>query len=177
MPVLIDSLHKRHPHIRAEDWRSPLIARLTDEAKYSDGNAELTASYRGKGAVAVDGPLSLSWSGLRDDYDRCINTYQAPVLTEFAALGMACVLVSERAGMEITEVTKRGEKVDYWLGDRELLLEVSGTGSGDLAALCEAKAKDQLQQNPFNKDGFVCVSRFAAPAARLWYYEHPESGS
>jgi hypothetical protein len=77
--------------------------------------------------------------------------------------------------MEITEVTRRGSRVDYWIGDRQLLLEVSGTQTGNLATLCTSKAKDQLLKNPFNKDGFVCVSRFSNTAARLWYYKHPSS--
>jgi len=177
MTIPVDKLHHHHPRIRAQDWRSPLVARLTNGAAYADGNAYLSDSFRPKDADPTDGKLPLAWSGLRTDYELCIKTYQTNVLTEFAALAVACILVNRRAGLEITEVTRRGDKVDYWIGDRELLLEVSGTQNGDLAALCDSKADGQLLKNPFNKDGFVCVSRFSSPAARLWYYKHPGSSS
>ena len=177
MTVPVHQLHEHHPQIRAEDWRSPLVARLINDAAYSDGNADLSDSFRAKDADPRDGKLPLAWSGLQADYDRCLKTYQTSVLTEFAALAVACILVNRRAGLEITEVTRRGDKVDYWIGDRDLLIEVSGTQSGDLAALCDSKAKDQLLKNPFKKDGFVCVSRFRSPAARLWYYKYPSSSS
>jgi hypothetical protein len=72
--------------------------------------------------------------------------------------------------MEITEVTRRGEKVDYWLGDRELLLEVSGSQGRDVADLCDEKAEEQLLQNPFQKNGYVCVCDFSSRRARLWFY-------
>jgi hypothetical protein len=177
MTVPIHQLHEHHPQIRAEDWRSPLVARLTHEATYADGNAVLSDSFRPVDANPADGKLPLTWSGLQTDYERCLKTYQTPVLTEYAALAVACILVNKRAGLEITEVTRRGDKVDYWIGDRQLLLEVSGTQTGDLAALCDSKATEQILKNPFKKDGFVCVSRFGSPAARLWYYKYPSSPS
>lgn len=118
--------------------------------------------------------MILQWSQLKQDYEQCLKTYQGPVITEFAALGMACVLCEQKANLEITEVTRRGEKVDYWLGDRQLLLEVSGTETGDIDTLCESKAATQLKKNPFMKDGYVCACRFASPEARLWYYAYPQ---
>ena len=120
--------------------------------------------------VLSNSTIHLTWSGLCEDYDLCMNTYQAPVITEFASLAMACILCKLRAGIEITEVTRRGEKVDYWLGDRELLLEVSGTQSGNVEALCALKAREQLTKNPFRKDGYVCACTFDEPEARLWFF-------
>ncbi len=123
--------------------------------------------------MLAEDKLPLEWSGLQTDYERCLRTYQSSVLTEFAALAVACILLNKRAGLEITEVTRRGSKIDYWIGQRDLVLEVSGTESGDLAALCEKKAGEQLLKNPHQKDGFVCVSRFSSRNARLWFYEYP----
>jgi hypothetical protein len=173
--IPVHKLHENHPKIRAADWRSPLVARLTGEATYADGNAVLTDSFRGKNQVLAEGTVPLEWSGLQTDYERCLKTYQANVLTEFAALAIACILLKQRAGLEITEVTRRGSKIDYWIGQRELVLEVSGTQKGDLAALCDKKAGEQLLKNPHKKDGFVCVSRFSTPIARLWFYKCPSS--
>jgi hypothetical protein len=174
-PVRVESLHEAHPQLRAADWRSPLVARLTDSSPYSDGRGALDVSYRNDGSEPQESPVHVSWSGLEEDYRLALNTYQEPVLTEFAALGVACILCDCRAGLEITEVTRRGERVDYWLGDRLYLLEVSGTTSGNLADLCKAKAIDQLQVNPFSKDGYVCATRFASRESRLWFYRFPTS--
>lgn len=173
-PVRVECLHQAHPKIRAADWRSPLISKLLSDAPYSDGTCTLAISYRADGSVPATEILHLGWTGLDVDYNRCIRTYQETVLTEFAALAVACILCHHLAGQEITEVTRRGEKVDYWLGDRELLLEVSGTSAGDLDQLCADKASHQLQKNPFQKDGFVCVARFTNPTARLWHYVFPK---
>src|SRR5437016_3742829 len=99
MTIPVEKLHQDHPQIRAEDWRSPLVARLTNDAAYSDGNADLSDSFRAKDADPKDGNLPLTWSGLQTDYERCLKTYQTSVLTEFAALAVACILVNRRAGL------------------------------------------------------------------------------
>lgn len=106
---------------------------------------------------------------MSDDFNQVINTYQDPVITEFATLGLSCILLHERASLEITEVCRRGEKVDYWLGDRELLLEVSGQAAGNLESLRDQKAM-QLRANPFEKPGFVCVANYTQRQAYLLYY-------
>jgi hypothetical protein len=165
-------IHLAHP-IRAADWRSPLVHRLLQSAPYRDGDREIAHSYRDPGYVKLEQHLRLSWHGLGDDLERCIRTYQGPVITEFAALGMACVLVNQ-AGLTISEVCRRGEVVDYWLNGRQFLLEVSGEVDGTLPLLCKKKAK-QLQKNPFGKSGFVCVTVFRRGLCRLWYYGQKRS--
>jgi hypothetical protein len=173
----VGNLHIAHPQIRAEDWRSPLVLRLSGRSEYQDGDCTVRDSFRpgqdgGNTGVTVERRLRLRWLNLRDDFQKCIKTYQDAVLTEFAALGLACILVAERLRMEISEVTRRGEKVDYWLGDRDLLLEVSGAQVCDLEALCEKKAQEQLLRNPFGRSGFVCVVDFSTRRARLWFYPY-----
>ena len=74
-------------------------------------------------------------------------------------MGLACGMVAGLAGLEITEVTLRGYRADYWLGDKDLMLEVSGQESGDLATLCDEKS-EQLANNPYGKDGYVCVANY-----------------
>ncbi len=166
----VANLHIVHPRIRAKDWRSPLVLRLLKGASYADASCSVVDSYRSQADGPITGELVLYWSGLREDFEQCRNTYQEPVLTEYAALGLACILVHCRPGLEITEVTRRGDKVDYWLGDRELLLEVSGAQQCDLDALCRKKAEEQLLQNPFERDGYVCVTDFSTQQVRLWFY-------
>ena len=173
--ISVQTLHNAHPQIRAKDWRSPLIARLTHGAPYSDGSQSINISFKPQVGESESAAIVLEWNSLKEDYTQCLNTYQAPVITEFAALAMACILCDQKAKLAITEVTRRGDRVDYWLGTRQLLLEVSGTESGDIDDVCSKKASQQLQQNPFSKDGYVCAARFESLEARLWFYAYPSS--
>jgi hypothetical protein len=169
----VEDLHEAHPRVRAKDWRSPLVKRLLKSSKYADGECDLNDSFRpAPGTEVAEDTLSLSWKGLNDDYGQAINTYQDPVITEFATLGLACILLTKRTGLQITEVTMRGDRADYWLGDRELLLEVSGLQHGQLDSLCDEKAT-QLLDNPYDKPGYVCVVVYEQPSARLWFYPQP----
>lgn len=169
--LTINNLHLAHPEIRAKDWRTPLVRRLLSDGKYKDGACEFADSFRSSDEQKpIERNLTLSWKGLKNDFDQTVKTYQEPVITEFATLGLACILVSERAKHRITEVTRRGEKADYWLDDKHLLLEVSGQQSGSLDTLCSEKAF-QLSENPFGKAGYVCVANFGGRSARLWYYD------
>ncbi|MBZ5525923.1 MAG: hypothetical protein LAP21_27175 [Acidobacteriia bacterium] len=169
--IEITNLHEAHPQLRAQDFRSPLIRRLLKVSSYRDGACVLSDSFRPPGAEEpTQRTLTLSWAGLKRDFEQVIKTYQEPVITEFATLGLACILVAKRAGLEITEVTRRGDRADYWLGDRQFLLEVSGQQTGNLEALCEEKAI-QLLENPFGKPGYVCVASYDCLGARLWFYQ------
>lgn len=167
--VDVSTLHLAHPRIRAEDWRSPLIGKLLGTAQYVETSCEMHSAFRGVGEPEVCRTLSLSWTGLAEDFQRCWRTYQGSVLTEFAALAVACILLSLDVNLEITEVTRRGEKADYWIGDGQFLIEVSGQSTGNLTTLLEQKVK-QLQSNPFGKGGFVCVSDFSSLNAILWFH-------
>ena len=165
----VQNLHLSHPQIRAKDWRSPLVRRLLDTDRYQDGEAVVAHSYRGPQGKAIERNLQLCWTALGDDYCQCMNTYQDPVITEMATLGLACILVSHDASEEITEVTRRGERADYWIGERKGMLEVSGQQDGDIENLCSRKAV-QLLSNPFAVDGYVCVAVFSNKQSRLWFY-------
>jgi len=171
--VNVNKLGEFAPLLRADDWRSPLIRRLLGENTYKDSESKVSDSFRNRDLQESEKSLLLKWESLEHDFDRCINTYQEPIITEFAALGLSCILVRHRADLEITEVTRRGEKADYWLGEKELLLEVSGQIDGCLNSLRETKA-GQLLANPFNQSGYVCVVNFSSGKAFLWFYQHGE---
>jgi hypothetical protein len=171
--ININTIPKAHANLRADDWRSPLVRRLIGGDNYVDGPTIITGSYAGRtDSNASNQTVTILWSGLATDFGKVIKTYQALVITEMATLGLACGMISAFTQMEITEVTRRGDKADYWLGDRELMLEVSGQESGNLAALCQEKSA-QLQENPYGKDGFVCVANYSDAVARLWFYSAP----
>jgi hypothetical protein len=83
-------------------------------------------------------------------------------LTESAACGIACVVVSVYAGLRFREVTADGDRFDFWVtdGQNEYGLEVSGTTTGQLKSR-HAVTVRQLLDNPFGVDGYVVVVDFA----------------
>ena len=113
--VNLESLAELAPRLRADDWRSPLARRLSGKPLYADAERVVTDSYRGRDLATSEGTIGVRWKGLKDDFARCVNSYQEPDLTAFAALGLSCILVRSRTDLEITEVTRRGERADYWL--------------------------------------------------------------
>ena len=92
-------------------------------------------------------------------------------MSEFATLGLACVLTRLLPVLEITEahtpelsrrIIHRREGIFRW--------KVSGQQSGNLDNLRDAKA-GQLLDNPFGKPGFVCVAVYDQLRSYLWFYE------
>src|SRR5712692_463220 len=157
----VSRLHEDHPKVCAQDWRSPLVHRLLGGSKYADGTASLNDSFRDEDLREAVGQLPLHWKGLKDDFDQRINSYQEHILTEHATLGLACILLTRHTNLRISEVCRRGERVDYWIGNakvrKRFVLEVGGQQSGSLEALSTEKTK-QLRQNPWGRNGFICVA-------------------
>ncbi len=167
--VDVARLHENHAEIRAADWRSPLIRRLLRSKRYRDGNQVFSDSFRPQGGNDIERQLDLAWEGLEKDFNQTVKTYQEPDLTEYASLGLACVLLHERAGLQITEVTRRGDRADYWIGEVRML-EVSGQQAGNLETLRDEKAR-QLLENPYKNSGFVCVANYEDRKSYLWFFE------
>jgi hypothetical protein len=140
---------------------------------YSDGGKEMNFSVRHRNGTEEANSCEFQWSAMGEDWERVKKTYQEHVLTELATLALACASVEHFAQMEVTEVTRRGDRADYWLGDQELMLEVSGQQDGNVEKLHEVKAQ-QLRENPFGKDGYVCVAGYRAGASRFWFHAYEE---
>jgi len=101
---------------------------------------------------------------------------QERVVTEWAASGIACVLVPLYARMRVLQVAQAGDSFDHWVGDgkQEYALEVSGTIRESLIGRHLAKVR-QLQENPYGIDGFVAVTRFATREAIFSFNRYEET--
>jgi hypothetical protein len=99
----------------------------------------------------------------------------ATTVTEWAALGIACVVLWRYAGARLSEVTLFGDRFDYWVnrGDERLGLEVSGTVDEDVRARHRDKVR-QWRANPYQADGFVVVVGFNARQAIFSYHRFAE---
>ena len=113
--------------------------------------------------------LTVAWTRLATDFNKVVKHTRHPLLLSLPLWGSHAAWWYGLAGLEITEVTLRGDRADYWLGDKDLMLEVSGQESGDLARLCDEKS-EQLANNPYGKDGYVCVANYSDAEARLWFF-------
>ena len=99
-------------------------------------------------------------------------------ITEWAALGLACVVATAYGRMQIRAVTAQGDRFDYWLsrGGLDYGLEVSGTLTEEVEARHRAKVR-QLRANPYGVDGFVLVAGFATREVIFSFHRFPETNS
>jgi hypothetical protein len=97
------------------------------------------------------------------------------VITEWAACGIACVVIALYTGLAVREVAADGDRFDYWVddGQYEYGLEVSGTMGTDLDTRHRAKVR-QLCDNPYGVDGYVVVVSFATRHILLSFHRCQE---
>jgi hypothetical protein len=102
---------------------------------------------------------------------RVVDTYERERHVEFGAIVLAGLLLDAWENKQITRVTKRGSRVDYFVGespnDHRWVLEVGGTDDGSHQAKRTEKLR-QLRESPYRrgplkKGGFVGVTRFGEP--------------
>ncbi len=100
---------------------------------------------------------------------------QSKVVTEFAACGIACVLVPFYARLRVLSTAQEGDRFDYWIGDdeRQWGLEVSGTMDEDLHVRHRAKIR-QLLSNPFSVGGYIAVTRFSTRESIFSFHRYRE---
>ena len=83
--------------------------------------------------------------------------------TEWAACGLASVLLSVYTESWLSGVAMDGDRFDYWVSDgvQDLALEVSGTVLENPERRHRLKVR-QLLDNPYGIDGYVVVVGFRA---------------
>jgi hypothetical protein len=83
-------------------------------------------------------------------------------VTEWAALGIACIVASLYAELRIQAVTAQGDRFDYWVSDgrADYGLEISGTLTEEVESRHASKIR-QCQANPYGVDGYVLTAGFS----------------
>jgi hypothetical protein len=101
---------------------------------------------------------------------------QPHTLTEWAAVAVACAVVSCYGGLRVQEVAAYGDRFDTWVtdGERQYGLEISGTTTEEVETRHRAKVR-QLLANPFGSDGYVVVVGFATRTAIFSFHRYPET--
>jgi hypothetical protein len=101
---------------------------------------------------------------------------QDNTVTEWAAIGVACVIVWLCAGLRIRTVAAPGDRFDFWGtdGEQQFGLEVSGTMMNDVEARHRDKVR-QLRDNPYGVDGYVVAVGFSTRTVIISFNRCEES--
>ena len=169
---VLENIAEDNP-IRAEIFLPFTIARLREAE--TAWEAELSVQLRDTGDDSESQRrLHLMWSEGSAPVEPL--SVQERMVTEWAAAGIACVLVPLYARMRVLQVAQAGDRFDYWVGDgeQEYALEVSGTIRESLVGRHTAKVR-QLQENPYRIDGYVAVTRFATREAIFSFNRYEET--
>ena len=104
-------------------------------------------------------PLQITWHARSEKLK--VPPVQGHIITEWAACGLACVVVPLYTDWQVLQVTQVGDSFDYWVGNEqyEFGLEISGTIGEEIEQRHRLKVK-QLRQNRHNVAGYVSVTSF-----------------
>ncbi len=112
---------------------------------------------------ANEGTLRVQWKDeTAERIPHMIRTHHEIHLTEFAAIGITCILfpkVVNLSGMEVSEI---GTRADYWISNKRYLIEISGTETERELSRRHREKVEQLLDNPDGKDGYVVVVCFSS---------------
>lgn len=153
-------------HVDATIFLPAVISRLQSQPDATF--AEINVSLEGL-ETDTDHSVRIEWE--ESEIPQTKPAISETTLTEFAACGIACVLLTCFTGFRLSHVSRRGDRFDYWLrnGDCELGLEISGTLTQSLSERHREKVS-QLLENPFGLDGYVCVVGFSKRRAILSFH-------
>jgi len=149
------------------------IARLRDDTNATEATLMVKLLNVGD-AGETQRTLRISWSASSASAQPL--AVQERTVTEWAAYGVACAVISIYAGLCMREVAGDGDRFDYWVddGDREYGLEVSGTMTDDVEMRHRAKVR-QLRENPYHVDGYVVAVGFSTRSV-IFSFNHFEEG-
>jgi hypothetical protein len=167
----LEDIARDHP-IGAEVFVPFAVARLRGDQEITE--ATLTVTLRNLGNAGEEQrTLRLSWA-VESAPSRPLAV-QDRTVTEWAACGVACAMMSLYTGMRVRQVAGDGDRFDYWVDDGkyEYGLEVSGTTRDDLETRHRAKVR-QWRDNPYGMDGYVVVVGFATRETIISYHRFQE---
>lgn len=156
-------------------WFIPFVLYRLQASRLENQQVDLELSLINIGDTANESRLlRLTW--LETDATLGIPLVQDRVITEWAACGIACILIPRYTDYRVTQVTQVGDGFDYWVGDdvQDFALEVSGTLKGNIRQRHRTKVK-QLIESRGQWDGFVSVTSFQDRQTVLSFHSQKEA--
>lgn len=161
----VEQMRQLHPCMGTgtDFFERPLLVMLAG-AKGDAGQVEVNVKVMNGKTIVSDTQETIAWQAHPEDVAGARNAIARTSLVEYAAIGMACLIIPTYCdGRQLLEVTRRGDRADYWLGyhpgEKVALLEVGGTEKRSIQVLLNEKT-NQLAGNPYGVDGYVVVARF-----------------
>ncbi len=148
------------------------IARLHRDPTHTEARLQVRMRNIG-GQPEEERALRLFWSA--ESVSARPLAVQEHVITEWAALAVACVVLAKYTSLRLRAVALQGDSFDYWVtdGQRDYGLEVSGTLEEDIEGRHRDKVR-QLLANPYRTDGYALTVRFAVPEALFSFHRFVE---
>jgi hypothetical protein len=179
IPFSIESLKEINPEgMLAEYFIKPAIA-LLEDYRLVPYPLDITCSQIDSDLLNGSDTLQVEINWLKEtfpDSKILLNTIQREVIIENTAVAIAFLLTTEVVGCTIDEVTLRGDRADYFMNGRDLMLEISGTGALKQCATRHKQKSEQLLENPYGKPGYVVVCCFSTQEGFFSYHEGQDEG-
>jgi hypothetical protein len=143
---------------------------------FEDGNHSQGVELKVDGTFTAK--YSVYWQEVTDQMRRCWNDLE--VTTEFAAYGIAFLLIRDLTEYTVIRRSRKGTGFDFWLGTEEgeddlhlenkARMEVSGIRKGD-ETLVKARVNQKLEQvklsDRLGLPVFVVVVEFSQPLSQV----------
>lgn len=167
----LEAIGREHP-IAVSMFVPFAIVRLSRHL--TDTEARVRVRMRNIGAqTEVERRLRLFWSAESAAVQPL--AVQEHIVTEWAALAMACVVLAKYTPLRLRAVALQGDRFDYWVTDGrdDYGLEISGTVEEDIEGRHRDKVR-QLLANPYRIDGYALSAHFAVPEVLFSFHRFGE---
>ncbi|HTU91588.1 MAG TPA: hypothetical protein VMF69_16010 [Gemmataceae bacterium] len=167
----LEAICREHP-IAVAMFVPFAIARLHRESSPTEARVRVRMRNIG-GQPEEERALRLFWSV--ESMAKQPLAVQEHVVTEWAALAMACVVLAKYTPLRLRAVALQGDRFDYWVTDGrgDYGLEISGTLEEDIEGRHRDKVR-QLLANPYRNDGYAVTVRFAVPEVLFSFHRFEE---
>jgi hypothetical protein len=169
----IEDIFAAHPGLYLEHCAAMAVALLS---RHSPSPGEFVVHCEGfevPGLASVSSfQLSVAWEErTAAAAARVLRTEQTRPIVERAAVALAALLFGRLIPDGRMQVTRQGDRADYWLPQLRRAVEISGTDRPrEVSRRCRAK-RAQMLGNPRGWDGYVVVCCFS-PGKRVIHWSH-----
>lgn len=167
----LEAIGQEHP-IAVAMFVPFAIARLQQDPTRTEARVRVRMRNIG-GQPEEERALRLLWSA--ESVAKQPLAVQDHIITEWAALAMACVVLAKYTPLRLRAVALQGDRFDYWVtdGQSDYGLEISGTLEEGIEGRHGEKVR-QLLANPYRIDGYALTVRFAVPEVLFSFHRFGE---
>ena len=169
----IEDIVAAHPNLYVEHYMVMVVALMS---QHTTPPCEFILACEGFRPLELGGEtqclLHVSWTEQTAlKAQRIWHTEQPKSIVERAAIALTALMLAKFLPEGQMQVTKIGDRADYWLPRLQGALEVSGTEQSRALRRRHREKVRQVLRNPLQWHGYVIVCCFTAQQGRiLWSY-------